>query len=136
MSLVVYFLHPSTVVKATPSEPTEQAPASSLRAWASPRSYQYGWLAHAFSSGAGQASGAFIPPKVADEGRREEEEAFEKWSVTFNVRVKEKVEMKSELGRFVGEVLEWVGENKAHLPAISAAGLCPYPFRIAVLANP
>ncbi|TKY85405.1 hypothetical protein EX895_005567, partial [Sporisorium graminicola] len=112
--------------------------ASSLRAWASPRNYPYGWLAQAFSSGAGQPSGTFVPPsasspaQVQDELAHIEAEAFERWHITFEL--KQRGVVKKELARFVESVVGFVERNKAHLPAIPSADLCPYPMHIFVRA--
>ncbi|KAJ9477817.1 Autophagy-related protein 101 [Pseudozyma hubeiensis] len=163
VSLTIYFLHPSSKIPsaiqssskstAATNEPTSDSgagdqpsgmintathAASSLRSWASSRNYQYGWLAHAFSSGAGQPSGTFVPspPAVQDSEGLEDlhREAFERWEIVF-----EKAQdgdgrdgMKEELEVFVGRVLGFVGANKSHLPGTASAELCPFPMQIVV----
>lgn len=168
ITLVVYFLHPSSRIAGAiqpgnkptlANDPIRTASgasdkpsmvhtathaASSLRAWASPRNYQYGWLAHAFSSGAGQPSGPFVNPSsdardhvVQAELSDLEADAFERWSITFELNSGDKQTegIKRQLATFVQHVLEFAGENKAHLPASASADLCPYPMQVVARAG-
>lgn len=148
--LVVWFLKPgstSTVAKGGEGKEVEMQEgerrnsmvqaASSLRAWASPRNYQYGWLAQAFSGGAGQAAGTFLPastPAEKDELEDIENQAFEKWTISFHLSAEEGVKggVEAEMRAFGEKVLRFVEENKAHLPAITSAELCTFPMRVAV----
>ena len=140
LQVVVYFLPPSS----KPPAPTPHAQpkpdtvdktsglthaASSLRAWASPRNYPYGWLAQAFSSGAGQPSGTFIAPAEP----YLDKEAFETWSISFSIASGAE-SIQAELGGFVEQTLGFVGENKAHLPPITSGEVCTFPMRILVKA--
>lgn len=131
--------------KASSMVHTAAHAASSLRAWASPRSYQYGWLAQAFSGGAGQPSGTFIPPRSPDAPMTQEKqdmaqtenEAFETWAITFQLRARreqdaQRASVSADMERFVQRVLLFVEKNKSHLPPITSADLSPYPMRIVV----
>lgn len=165
-SLTVYLLHPSSQIPSAMQSGRKDAPApknttskdvtdralgvvhtathaaSSLRAWASPRNYQYGWLAHAFSSGAGQPSGASVacqPVQAQDDLVQADfasldEEAFERWTITFELKQSggDAESMERELAGFVDQVLRFVGNNKAHLPGVTSAQLCPYPVQVVV----
>ena len=140
LELVVFFLTPSSKPTTTPRNETTPTStdkpstvaqaAGSLRAWAaSTRNYQYGWLAQAFSSGVGQPVGTYVPPQTQEVGELEgvEREAFEKWSITFEIGKHgkdggegEKGGVKREMESFVEKVLAFVEGEKEHLPAIQS----------------
>ncbi|CBQ73723.1 conserved hypothetical protein [Sporisorium reilianum SRZ2] len=147
--LTIHFLPPtSKLASALDTQTTEASrpgssaattattTAASLRAWASPRSYPYGWLAHAFSSGAGQPSSTFVPAPVHDDAAAHaalvDAEAFETWTVTFEVQRAGQVRVREELGGFVDEAVRFVERNKTHLPAITSGELCTYPMHVFV----
>ncbi|SPO26796.1 uncharacterized protein UTRI_04108_B [Ustilago trichophora] len=157
VEIVVYFLRPSSSKPSsstarsetkvhdttTPSDSkaaTEKASAaSSLRAWASPRNYQYAWLAQAFSSGAGQA--AAIPPSTPETALHEdmEADAIERWNIVFNLlgtdaSTSQRTGVKQGMAHFTDKVVQFVQANKAHLPPFSGAELITFPFRIVVKA--
>ncbi len=127
--------------KASGMASTAAHAASSLRAWASPKNYQYGWLAQAFSGGAGQPAGTFIPTTAnaaATETSTQGEDAentFERWTVTFVLsRTAEQGKVRNGLKEFIDAVLEFVGDNKAHLPAMTSTEVQSYPVTIVARA--
>lgn len=160
VELVLSFFSPSKPSQKSPAQEPNPIPAaggreransvvntaalaaSSLKAWASPKAYQYGWLAQAFSGGAGQPGHAFLTTPGSDrntgEEAKEDRAPFETWTVTFALPNskgnEEERAMGEEMRAFVGNVLQFVGQQKAHLPPVGGAEIRCYPFRIAARA--
>lgn len=111
--------------------------AASIRAWASPRNYQYGWLATAFSGGAGQPSHPYDSPSSCVE-QEEQSEVFESWTFTFCTPNRDEglAGAQTALAQTSNKILTWIGEHNSHLPSAPSADLTPYPIRIFVRAIP
>ena len=96
----------------------------------------YSWLASALAGGRNTPE-AGAPRKSAPLALALAPGEFERWVLRLRVLYgdeQEQAATAAQLREFVMAALTFVGAHQAHVPAITSAGLCPFPVRISSAA--
>ena len=96
----------------------------------------YAWLASALAGGRNTPE-AGAPRKSAPLALALAPGEFERWVLRLRVLYgdeQEQAATAAQLREFVMAALTFVGAHQAHVPAITSAGLCPFPVRISSAA--